>query len=867
MNNEAGLFTVKDIIFNGNQDPDHNAIESPGYQPLTYADLRQQILYVVKTLNAMGFHRNDRIAVISPAGPETAVILVSVMTGFTAVPLNPQNKKQEYERYFSQLKIKAIIIQEGCETTATGVAKSQNIPIIELLPVPDKAGKFKLKGTRENDLKEAEFACPSDISRILMTSGTTSRPKIVPSSQKQASLRQKKQYQALKITPTDRCLHILPYYHGMGIGMPLLSVLYAGGTVICPKEFIPSDFLYLLKTFRPTFYSAGPALHQGILREIKRIPLNELKNNSLRFIRSGSAFLPDHAINDLETLLGVPVIVAFGSSETGPISINFPQKHGSVGIPLVDYLSIMDENGNIVGSCSEGEIVVKGETVFSGYEDDPDANKAAFTDGWYKTGDMGYLDNEGYLFLTGRKKELINKGGEKISPAEIDNVLMTHPSVKDAMTFGITDPILGEDLAAMVEVENQNVTETELRKYLINRLIQFKVPKKIYFVDEIPRGTTGKLLRYVGTDRYESGDFEDILSSEPLSNAVSSESSVNQEKIMQIWKNILDIKSLEADDDFFRCGGNSLAAIELLIKIQREFHVNFPPDTIYLYPTIRQQARMIARKSDNKAYHPLIVPIREKGTLPPLFCIHPLDGWIGQYQTISPLLGQNRPLFGIRAMGLEEAEYPYPTIDEAVREYAEAIKTVQKNGPYYLIGYSAGGLLAFALSCHLQKIGEKVIYLGIIDQSGPKTPKKKLFNYIKEHGLNAPMLTIYHFLKGHLQEDTIIKSLFLKSVSAISPVYNPMPPKWVSDLPERQQLLVKHQKRAIDTYKFSKFSGNAYLFSLGPDLLGNPERGWNAFIKGKIIIFDINGEHLTIFDQPYRYLVGQKVEESLRMVD
>ena len=386
---ETGPFTIKDLIFHGNQDPDHNAIECPGYQPLTYRDLRAQILYVVKTLNAMGYHRNDRIAVITPAGPETAVIIISVMAGFTSVPLNPQNKKQEYENYFSQLKIKAIIVQRGSDTTAVWVAKSRNIPIIELLPVPDKAGKFELKSTILRDTQDAEFATPSDISHVYLTSGTTSRPKIVPVLQRQSCFSQKRTCETLKITHTDRCLHIVPYYHGMGIGPPLLSVLYAGGTVICTKEFIPSDFLSLLKTFRPTYYSAGPALHQGILREIKKVPVDELKNNSLRFIRSGSASLPPDVRQELETLLGVPMIEAFAMSEAGLISINLPQKQGSVGIPVIDSLKIIHENGSSLGPYEQGEIVVKGETVFCGYEDAPEENKTAFIDGWFKTGRYG----------------------------------------------------------------------------------------------------------------------------------------------------------------------------------------------------------------------------------------------------------------------------------------------------------------------------------------------------------------------------------------------------------------------------------------------------------------------------------------------
>ena len=499
---ETGLLTTRDILFKGNQDPDHHAIESPGLHPLTYRELRLQVIYAVKTLNTMGFHRNDRIAIITPAGPETAVIIVSVMAGFISVPMNPQNKRQEYENYFSQLKISAIIVQKGCETAATAAAKSLNIPIIELIPISGIAGKFELEPRVILDIREAEFAIPSDISTILFTSGTTSQPKIVSYSQKKSSLARQRQIVPLKITSSDRCLHIVPYYHGMGRGQPLLGLLLAGGTVICTKDFIPSDFFSLLKKFRPTYYVAGPALHQGILREIKKIPPIELKNNSLRFILSSSSLLSTTVYRELETLLGVPVIEQYATSEAQVISINFPPKRGSVGIPVIELLQILDENGKHLVPYEQGEIVVKGELVFDGYEDAPDENKTAFIDGWFRTGDIGYLDEEGYLFLTGRKKELINKGGEKISPDEIDSVLKCHPRVRDAMTFGIAEPELGEDIEAMVVRADESVTESELRLFLLDRLAQFKLPRRIYFVDTIPRNATGKPLRHVGTERY-----------------------------------------------------------------------------------------------------------------------------------------------------------------------------------------------------------------------------------------------------------------------------------------------------------------------------------------------------------------------------
>jgi oxalate---CoA ligase len=450
----------------------------------------------------MGFHRMDRIAVITPPGPDTAVISIAVTAGFILIPLNPQNKKQDYDFYFSHLSVRAIIVQKGYETAAVAAANSADIPVIELVPGSHSAGKFDLKPVGTGDANEAEFASSSDIANILLTSGTTAKPKIVTTSQRTKCLTRQRQNAALKITSTDRCLHIVPYHHGMGLGLPLLGILFAGGTVICTKDFIPSDFFFLLKTYRPTLYTAVPALHQGILRELKKIPREDLKNNSLRLILTGSSSLTAGVCTDLETLLGVPVIELYASSEAGTVSINFPPKRGSVGIPVIENLAIMDETGNRLGQYEQGEIVVKGETVSDGYENIPEGNKTAFISGWHRTGDLGYLDDDGYLFLTGRKKELINKGGEKISPIEIDSVLTSHPLVKEAMTFPVQDPFLGEDIAAMVVLADAQVTEKELRSYLLDRLIQFKVPTRIYFVDEIPKTSTGKPMRHTGTKQY-----------------------------------------------------------------------------------------------------------------------------------------------------------------------------------------------------------------------------------------------------------------------------------------------------------------------------------------------------------------------------
>jgi oxalate---CoA ligase len=499
---ESGHFSLHDIIVSGTQNPAHAAIESPGYRPLTYRELRSQITATVKNLNGWGFEKDARIAVIIPHSPEAGVVSLAVMAGFIAVPLNPQYKQGEFEQYFSQFRVDAVIVSRHDTTAAREAAALHRIPVIELDASGTTAGVFTLS-PQKTPAQVPVFAEPADTAILLQTSGTTATPKIVPLSHTLICTVVQRVCRTYHYTEAERCLHITPFYHTMGIFGDFITPLCAGGTVICTRDFISPDFVSLVKTYRPTFYSAGPAMHQNILKALKKVPADELKPNSLRFIRSASAPLSDGVREGLEQTLGVPVIVDYGTSETaGPISTNLPPKPGSAGMPVIEHLAVMDEQGNVLNHRSEGEIVVRGAGVFDGYENAPEENTSSFIRGWFRTGDLGYLDDDGYLFITGRKKELINKGGEKISPGEIDTILVSHPLVREAMSFPISDPGLGEDIAAMVVPADPRVTEEELRRYLLDRLVQFKVPRRIYFVDELPRTPNGKLLRHRGTRQY-----------------------------------------------------------------------------------------------------------------------------------------------------------------------------------------------------------------------------------------------------------------------------------------------------------------------------------------------------------------------------
>jgi acyl-CoA synthetase (AMP-forming)/AMP-acid ligase II len=331
---------------------------------------------------------------------------------------------------------------------------------------------------------------------VLHTSGTTSRPKIVPLRQRNLVQSARNIATALHLTPADRSLTVMPLFHIHGIMAGLLAPLAAGGSVVCTPGFDAFKFHRWIDELRPTYYTAVPTMHQMVLA---RAP--EPRPTSLRFVRSSSASLPSPVLESLSELFGVPVVEAYGMTEASHQMTCNPlppglAKPGSVGIATGIEVGILGPDNDVVAPGQRGEVAIRGATVVDGYENNAAANEAAFTAGWFRTGDEGMLDEEGYLFLTGRLKEQINRGGEKISPIEVDEVLLRHPAVAEAVTFAMPHEKLGEEVgAAVVLVDGHDASEHELRAYLSDQLAAFKVPARILFVSEIPKGATGKIQR------------------------------------------------------------------------------------------------------------------------------------------------------------------------------------------------------------------------------------------------------------------------------------------------------------------------------------------------------------------------------------
>lgn len=494
--------TIHELLTEGQGDSP--ALGAPGRVPLSYDGLRRHVADTVADLNRLGIGRGDRVAIVLPNGPEMASAFLAVGAGATTAPLNPSYRKQECDFYLSDLGARALLVEAGSDSPALESADELGIQILHLsVEEGAPAGTFRIRrahGPESEPAARGGMAQQDDVALVLHTSGTTSRPKIVPLLQRNICASAGNIGATLRLGADDRCLNVMPLFHIHGLMAPVLASLRAGASVHCTPGFNALRFFAWMDEVQPTWYSAVPTMHQAIL---SRAPRNReiVEAAPLRLIRSSSSSLPPQVMRQVEETFGVPLVEAYAMTEASHQMTCNPlppgvRKPGSVGLPAGPDVAIMDDAGRVLEPGQVGEIVIRGPNVTPGYENNPDANAAAFTNGWFRTGDEGVADEDGYLSLTGRLKEIINRGGEKISPKEVDLVLLEHPAVHQVVTFAIPHDKLGEDVAAaVVLVEGGAADETQIRAFASERLADFKVPRLVLILDEIPKGPTGKLRR------------------------------------------------------------------------------------------------------------------------------------------------------------------------------------------------------------------------------------------------------------------------------------------------------------------------------------------------------------------------------------
>ena len=590
-------------------EPGAGALHAPGRTVLDYAGLAALVRNTSVRLRDLGVGRGQRVAFALPNGPESAAAFLGVAACATCAPLNPTYRRAEFEFYLRDLGAVALIVPAGAAERgdeAYLAACEVGVAVLELNVSEDaRAGEFELRGPRLGQPSSDGSPAPEDTALVLHTSGTTSKPKLVPLSQRNVIASARNIRSTLELAPGDRCLNMMPLFHIHGLLGVLLSSLTAGASVVATPGFSAPRFYDWLREFDPSWYSAVPTMHQAILARAAE-QAEAIEGARLRLIRSSSAALPPQVLAELEHVFGVPVIEAYGMTEAAhQMACNplppAPRKPGSVGPAAGPEVRVLDDAWNPVAPGTRGEVAIRGENVTAGYEARPEANAESFRDGWFRTGDEGYLDDDGYLFLTGRLKEIINRGGEKVAPREIDEVLLEHPAVAQVVAFAMPHPKLGEEIAAAVVVAaGQSLTKRELLAFAAEHLADFKLPRAVVFLDEIPKGPTGKLQRIGLAERLG------VAAVEHVTGAGRAPETETERLLAAIFADLLEVEAVDCASDFFALGGDSLVAVQLVQRVTEATRVTIPVYELFEQPSVERLAAYIdAAEPDASALEPL----------------------------------------------------------------------------------------------------------------------------------------------------------------------------------------------------------------------------------------------------------------------
>jgi len=563
------------------------AIVAPGRRSLSYAALGRQLALDHAFFRDKGFGLRSRIGVAMPAGAEGVVVLLAVAASAVCAPLDPDLEVRLLERLMVAMRIEGLVVPVGSTSNAVCAAQSIGVPLLTLTSIAaEPAGAHELKTEFRRQPLPSEWPGPEDIAFLWHTSGTTAAPKIVPYEQWKICSDVRKRIARRRICAADRCLITSTTSSAVTVRVGLLPNLATGAAVIHTGDLGAESIVAAMESLAPTYFMAAPAQHSRLL-EILEGRGGEL-THTLRAIYSSFAEQSPQVRSRLERLLGVPMVEAYGMTETGGIAetplppVTAPA--GSVGRPVTEVV-IADDAGNFLGCGQEGEVWVRGSEVIAAYESPPEANRDAFRNGWFRTGDCGRIDEKGFLHLTGRVKDLINRGGVKVSPSEVELVLGSHSTVREAAVFARRHPTLGEDICAVVVFEEGRVTsEAELRRFARQRLSAAKVPTRIVAAPAIPRSATGKLKRA------DVAAFGEGL----LRRAWERPHGRYEEQVAGIFRQVLGVEDLGRHDQFFDRGGDSLRAVEVLEQVEESFGVSMPMEVLLENPSVAGFARAIA---------------------------------------------------------------------------------------------------------------------------------------------------------------------------------------------------------------------------------------------------------------------------------
>ncbi len=703
------------------------ALCAPGSNSLNYRALWDHLTATSAALADAGVVPGSVVALAVRNGPEFVTAVLAITFHAACAPVELDLTRDECRSKLERIKASTLLMEDaandGAANSHAAVARELGMRIVRVRSLPGSAaGVFSV--TDVENASSLYSGRQSDTALILMTSATTSLPKLVPRSRSALNAAAGYTTEAFQLTAADRYLSCMVLIHSHGI-TEVLTQLKTGGAVYCTPGFEADKFLAWIQDFGPTWFSVSPAMTRMILTLARQAP-GVFRRSPLRFIRSSSATLDPEVVSELESLLGVPILNGYGMTEVASAmrSTISLRKPSSVGKSWGVEVAILDPAGNQLPAGGEGEVVLRGPTVMSGYLDNPEANQAAFHNGWFRTGDLGRLDDDGFLFLLGRLKEIINRGGKKISPAEVDQVLAKHPAVAEVATFAIPHRSLGEDVAAAVILQpGHNVSELDLRQFAARQLSAYKIPRRIVFVESIPHTGIGKPKRAALSEQFR--DLGAPAANRVGASKASRAPSTVEAELLKIWESILGVEQIGIEDDFFDLGGDSLSAALMLAETEKQLAPSgFDPSGFFDQPTVASLAHILDTTAGHNAdtgFQRLLIH-HKTGQRDPFFCFASRSQHQYELRNLARELGPDQP-FVVVFPPAPDAAQRFPRAAQIARQAMDSIRTIRKHGPYLIGGYCYGGVLAFETARQLTEVGEEVALLALFDTPTPGYPK------------------------------------------------------------------------------------------------------------------------------------------------
>jgi acyl-CoA synthetase (AMP-forming)/AMP-acid ligase II/thioesterase domain-containing protein/acyl carrier protein len=847
----------------------------------THARLVAQVHATGAQLARLDLVGDARVAVVAADSADVAVLLVALMAHATAVPLNPLMPEANLRQQLVLLRAKAVVTTER-DVTSPVVRASLALGLRVLHLRDDDGGTRGLLDVdaRDDDTNnahdvEAATRGGDDTALVVCTSGTTGHPKVVPLTHNNLLSMLHENCDVLQLTPEDCCVSFMPLFHIHGLGAVLCSVLAGGSVVVLAGGFSAPAFFAALHAHAPTWYTAVPSLHRSIVDQAHAhtAVLHDLRaRGGLRLVRSGSAPMPDGLPERLEALFGARYVEACGATEASAyIFSNRPhtRKIGSVGQPMPsNEVLVVDEHGVPVPLGETGELIARGPGIFRGYEGDDATTADAFHGAYFRTGDLGHQDRDGFFFVTGRLKEQINRGGMKVSPREVDDVLAQHPAVAHVVTFAVPDARLGQEVAACVVVrDGARVTELELMRHAATSLADFKVPRRVVFVQDLPRTQSGKerrveLAAHLGLHQLlpppapTASHDDDALPTE-IETVVSS-----------MFAAVLGTPVDDLEAAFFDLGGDSLQAMRVCVALEERFGRPMPLAALTTRPSVRAIAALI--EGDGYTAEPgapaTLRVGRDDGAM--LFVLPGMLGNVFGYHTLVPLLPREHRVVGLPLPGADGLEPALHSMEELAARFLTVVEPELHRRPCALLGYSFGGRVAFEMARQLVARGLPVPTLILFDAPAAGWPAPLRHTHTWRDRLGRARREGARALANR-----VWRRLVRKATRRAQPVHDAVLAQAVrDDLPaairERHQVIGAASRKASAGWQPGSAPVHVHVLRAEESVWEGADAadatlGWRRLATGGVRVWPVSGNHGTLFDPQYVQRLAAQTSAAL----